>query len=209
MTATLENIHKKFERECLLLNHVFDSIAGTGYQARFLQNHLIKEMCVIRLHDAWSKFCRELILSSAGSRPKTSSGIRLTRAPGVNKYNDALTVLQSKYNKNSSWEPIWHNPSRCLDAAKKLQVPNYDVINQGLSLSFDGQHPTAQLTAVRNYFAHRNQNTAQNIVNVARSLFINPTLRAFDLVSAIVLPGTTLFSLWIIRLKTMAQLSIQ
>ena len=209
MAATLEKIYTKFDRECLRLSRVFDSIAGTSHQAGLLQNQLIKEMCIIRLQDSWSRFCRELILSSAGSRPKTSGGVRLPHAPGIYKYSDALTMLQNKYNKRDPWEPIWHNPFRCLDAASKLQVPNYPAIHGGLSLSFNGQHPIAQLTAVRNYFAHRNQNTAQDVVNVARDLLISPPPRASDLVSTIVLPGTTLFSLWATRLKTMGQLSIQ
>jgi hypothetical protein len=120
-----------------------------------------------------------------------------------------MPILQRKYNKSGHWEPAWHNPTRCLDAAIKLVIPNYSTINQGLSLSFNGPAPTTQLTIVRNYFAHRNRDTSQGIANVAQGLFISPAPRAFELVSEIVQSGTTLFSLWIIRLKQMARLAIQ
>lgn len=208
MAAMLENIYQKFNRECLWLNWVFNSDTATGGQADFFRNQITKEMCVIRLHDAWSRFCRELILSSAGSKAKIGGGIRLPRSPGVNKYSDVIPVLLSTYKKRSK-EPAWHSPSECLDAAARLKISNYPTVQTGLQLSFNGPAPIAQLTAVRNYIAHRNRNTAQGIAKVAQGLFISPVPRAFELASAIIPSGITLFSLWIIRLGTMAQLSIQ
>ncbi len=210
MAAMLENIYQKFNHECLWLNWVFNSDTATAGQADFFRNQITKEMCVIRLHDAWSRFCRELILSSAGSRAKTGNGIRLPRSPGVNKYSDVIPVLLSTYiPPRRRPEPAWHNPTECLDAARRLKISNYSTVQTGLQLSFNGPAPTAQLTSIRNYIAHRNRNTAQGIAKVARDLFISPVPRAFELASAIVPSGITLFSLWIIRLGTMAQLSIQ
>ena len=208
MASELKSIYKKFDRECSLLNYIFNSTVKTNQQSDFYQNQYAREMCVVRLHDTWSRFCRELILSSAGSKPKTSNGIRLPRSPGVSKYGDVLSLVQSIYKRPNWWEPAWHNPAKCLDVATKLRIPNYSTILQGLSLSFGGPDPSEQLTVVRNYFAHRNFSTSQAIENLAQSLFISPTPRAFELVATLQ-SGVTLFSLWTIRLKTMAQLSIQ
>src|SRR4051812_34656847 len=41
------------------------------------------EMAVVRLHDAWSRFSRELIVLSAGAKPSTAAGVKLPLAPGV------------------------------------------------------------------------------------------------------------------------------
>ena len=208
MAVTLESTYRKFARECSLLCSAFDSAVSTNHQPECRKNQFIREMSVIRLHDAWNRFCRELILSSASRKPITASGTRLSRAPGVNSYKDVVSVLLSTYKRRKT-EPAWHNPVECLDAADRLKVLNYAAISDGLSLSFSGPAPTTQLTALRNYFAHRNQVTSQSIANVAQGLLITPVPRAYELVSKIVAPGTTLFSLWVIRLKTMAELSIQ
>ena len=192
MTITLESTYRKFARECSLLCSAFDSAVNTNCQSECRGNQFIREMSVIRLHDAWNRFCRELILSSASRKPITASGTRLSRAPGVNSYKDAVTVLLSTYTRRKT-EPAWHNPNECLDAANRLKVPNYTAISNGLSLSFSGPAPTVQLTAIRNYLAHRNQGTSQGMVNVAQGLLISPVPRAFELVSEIVAPGTTLF----------------
>lgn len=208
MAAMLESVYEKFSRECLLLNFVFNSDADTGHPAGFFRNQITKEMCIIRLQDAWGRFCRELILSSAGSRAKTSSGIRLPRSPGVNRYGDVIPALLSTYKRRRS-EPAWHSPGECLDAAERLKISNYDTVQNGLQSSFDGLAPTAQLRYVRNYIAYRNSDTARDIAVVAQDLFISPVPRAFELASAMVSSGVTLFALWVVRLRVMAQLSIQ
>lgn len=208
MAAMLESIYERFSRECLLLDRVFNSDAATGHPAGFHRNQIAKEMCVIRLQDAWSRFCRELILSSAGSRAKTSNGIRLPRSPGVNRYGDVIPVLLRAY-PNRNREPAWHSPVECVDAARRLKISNYSTVRNGLQLSFNGLAPTVQLTYVRNYIAHRNRGTAQGIAVVAQDLFISPVPRAFELASVVVQSGITLFALWVIRLRIMAQLSIQ
>lgn len=209
MGEELQRIYKKFSKECSLLSSLFETtiVQSTVNNSSRIRDSFIREMCVIRLHDSWSRFCRELVLRSAGSRPRTVSGSRLNRSQGVKRYRDVIPVLISTYPRRRT-EPAWHNPTECLDAARRLGVSNYSSISQGLSLSFNGSAPTTQLTAVRNYFAHRNLTTAAAMNSVAQGLFISPVPQPYDLV-AVTQSGTTLFALWVLRLKQMAQLSVQ
>ena len=207
MAIKLEKLYRKFARECSLLEYAFGFTTTASVPADSVRNQLIREMCVIRLHDTWHRFCRELILLSAGGKPITANGVRLSRSPGVNSYQDVVPALLNTYKKRRT-EPAWHSPGECIDAARRLNIPNYDAVEQGLSLYFDSLAPTTQLTALRNYFAHRNRNTSQRVIDIARGLFINPIPPAFELVATLQ-SGITLFALWVIRLKTMARLSIQ
>ena len=210
MSTELLDIYKKFARDCSLLTETFDSTLRTNNECHLqrIRNQFIRELCVVRLHDAWNRFCRQLIVLSAGARPRTANGVRITRAPRVRKYEEVIKILISTYHRKTT-EPAWHNPTECLDAARRLRVSNYLSINQGLSLSFSGPAPTTQLTAIRNYFAHRNSSTSRRVKTMAQSMFFAGVPIASDIVASIVQSGTTLFSLWVIRLKQMAHLSIQ
>ena len=208
MPIQLDSVYKRFERECSFLDYVFNSVANAVNQPNSPLIQYTREMCVIRLHDAWNRFCRELVLSSAGRISVTAKGSRLSRAPGVGRYTDVIPVLLSTYKKRRT-EPAWHNPTECLDAASRLKITNYSAVSQGLSLSFNGPAPTAQMTAIRNYFAHRNPTTSNGVADVSRGLSIIPVPPAYELIAYVVQSGVSLYSLWVIRLKTMGQLAIQ
>ena len=211
MAANLNRVYRRFVKESSLLEVLIASTASKVpvNDVQGQRTKLINQMCVIRLHDAWHRFCRELILSSAGGKTVTSSGVRLALSPKVNNSSEVLPFLQRHYRRPIWWEPTWHDPTKCLDAAFKLDVSNYANVFAGLSLSFNGSNPAAQLTIVRNYFAHRNQSTYHTIITTARSLSLVPVPPPYEIVTSIVPPGVPLFSQWTARLSIMAQLAIK
>src|SRR5689334_23093201 len=65
------------------------------------------EMAVIRLHDAWARCCRDLVIVSACGNTTTLGGSALARSPLVNgKVGSVVPALLSTY-KNRRTEPKW------------------------------------------------------------------------------------------------------
>ena len=178
-----------------------------SFQGKASDQQMVREMCVIRLQDSWARFCRELVLLSCWAEPVTAQGKRVTRVPNIRRAHDVIPTLISTYRRRRT-EPSWHIPNDCIEAAGRLQIANYSTVKSGLGLSFS-HSPTYQLRCLRNHFAHRNEVTAKLVRQLAIDLGIPTATVANLLPVSIVQPGTSLFSLWILRLRTMAQLAIQ
>ena len=166
---------------------------------------LSREMCVMRLHDAWARFCRELIVISAYAKPITTQAQQVQRAPQIKKRNDVIPKLMSTYKKRR-FEPKWYDAAECLDAAKRLKISNFAAIMSGLGLS---PSPVEDLTYVRNFFAHRSYENAQRVIGVATKLNVSTALRPDFIVVETVPPGVSIFRKWVNQLHTMALYSIQ
>lgn len=211
MPASLVAIYQRFSKETVLLTQTLESSVASSLNTPFgIQQHFAAEMCVIRLNDAWSRFCRELVVTSAYAKPLTAQGSRVPRAPGVKRRDQVIPKLLATYPRRSQ-EPDWYIPDRCLDAAKRLNVSNYPAISSGIGASFPGSSPSPndQVRLVRNFFAHRHQESAGKALEIARSLNIPGVTHPRYLVVATVPPGISVFELWVIRLRMMAYLSIQ
>ena len=174
---------------------------------RLRPEQLTCEMCVIRLHDAWARFCRELVVLSAYAQPLTAQGHRVPRTGGIKSRRDVIPALIATYPRRKT-EPPWHFPRECIDAARRLSVSNNSTIASGLGLSFP-QSPTNQLTQMRNFLAHRNTDTAQDVAQVAINLGMPNIGHPHLLVASVMPPGVPLFVLWAERLGLMAWLAIQ
>lgn len=209
MRASLVELYRHFAKETALLTQIIDStqsLATAGYPENGYEQ-FIREMCMIRLHDAWARFCRELVVLSAYAQPLTADGRRVTRAPGIQNRRQVIPALLATYRRRTA-EPPWHIPSDCLDAAKRLNISNYSTINNGLGLSFP-QSPTDQVNRVRNFFAHRNIDTVRGVVQVARNLGLPRVTHPHLLVVSRIQPGVSVFALWVSRLRVMAQLAVR
>ncbi len=165
------------------------------------------EACVIRLHDAWARFCRELVVVSAYRQPLTAQGVSVTRVVGLSRRRDVIPALLSTYKKKRN-EPAWAIPTFCIDAAQRLGVSNYGEINSGIGLSISPS-PTDQLRHVRNFVAHRSEETAQNVRQVARDLRLPIEPQAYAVASFSVKPNFTENENWAMQLRMMAGLAIQ
>ncbi len=166
-----------------------------------------REMCVIRLQDAWARFCRNLIISSAGFRPVTLSGVVVPLAPGIKHVSDVIPTLLSTYPKPkpSGWEPRWHIVNQSIDAANRLRIYNYADVSSGLGST---PSPIEDINFIRNYLAHRQYKTALNLVNIKKSLRISINSKIDDIINYTIFPGISLFVKWINELRNIALISI-
>lgn len=162
------------------------------------------EMSVVRLHDAWARFSRQLIIMSAACEPYTYSGIKLGRAPGIRNTTDVIPKLLSTYQK-AKYEPKWYDAVGCIDAANRLKIQNLHTI----SSSFGSvSSPSEELRRVRNYFVHRGKNTAA-LVRKHPSLAHISCLKLESIVGDRVYPGISRMEYWVNGLRLIAMAAIQ
>lgn len=212
MPASLGAIYQRFGKETAMLTQTLEaSIAPSIHTPLTIQQHSVVELCVIRLHDAWSRFCRELVVTSAYAKPLTAQGYRIPRAPGVKRRDQVIPKLLATYPKRNKEPTTWYVPGDCLDIAKRIEVSNYSAIASGIGISFPDMSPSPndQVRLVRNFFAHRHQESADKALEIARNLHIPGITHPRSLVIATVPPGISVFRLWVNRLRLMAYLSIQ
>lgn len=168
------------------------------YSFRFCQ-----EMSIIRLHDAWGRFCRELIVLSAGGKPFTSNGVRLPRAPGIKRTTDVIPTLISTY-RNRTYEPRWAVASECIDAAKRLKVANELDIAGAVGANTS---PIDEIRLVRNFLAHRNRQSAE-LIRRQHWYRLGTKLDVGNLAARKTTGGLTLMEIWILRLRLVGAAAI-
>lgn len=162
------------------------------------------EMTVIRLLDAWARFCRELVIISAGCNPLTVRGTQLARAPGIKRRTEVIPTLMSTYSRRR-YEPNWAQATECVDAAQRLRIRNFSTVSGAIGAVGS---PVDDLRRVRNFFAHRGKGTVDQ---VQLCTFYVPSLN-FDLeslVGQIVHPGTTRMESWIVNMRALGEAAIQ
>ena len=135
----------------------------------------------------WSNFCRSFYLSCCFNA-KTSGGHSVViSGPVINSHLDAIqfavSVTGRSRRRSGPWsrrdEPAWHVPRIFLTVLTRLGMSNWTTVQAALSYpmgAFD------DLRAVRNFFAHRNEETVAEVVQVARNHALSPNLRPTDLV---------------------------
>src|SRR3546814_18217376 len=75
---------------------------GLAAKLRQPPNQLTCEMCVLRLHDAWARFCRELVIASAIGHTFTLGGTVLKAAPGISSRASVIPALLATYRKRQT-----------------------------------------------------------------------------------------------------------
>lgn len=165
-----------------------------------------REMCVIRLHDAWARFCRQLIIISAGGTPQTMGGSILLLAPGISKPSEVIPKLLSTRPRRKNFERRWHDPASCIDAAKRLGIQNLAEVSAGIGAS---PSPLEDIRKMRNFLAHRGLETASDVRQVAQRLGFRATAKVEQIVSNRVSPGPTVFEMWVAQLQAMAWAAVQ
>ena len=167
------------------------------------QTQLGCEMTVIRMHDAWARFCRELIILSALGDVVTASGQTLSRSlPLIVSHASVIPVLLKIANR--PWEPKWASSAECIRAAKQLQIQNLSNVSAALGAA---NSPADSLRKVRNYYAHRNQGTSDTALQT-RSFQTSNHPDVFQL-NGYISGGITVFDSWSQGLKAVAVAAIQ
>jgi hypothetical protein len=144
--------------------------------------------------NTWANFSRSYYLSMViGAVRENGKRIKLGNQPA--SINDAIGIAVKKWNKRAAptnrglWkrrdEPSWHKPNILITLAGIIQADNLAEIECAFSTQsrvFD------DLPVFRNFFAHRNQSTAEATSRIAPTLGIPPNRipeeilksRAFD-----------------------------
>jgi hypothetical protein len=81
---------------------------------RARQKQLAAEMAVIRMYDAWARYCRELVILSASGNTVTLNGVIIPAV--VKRRSDVIPALLATY-KESRYEPKWARATDCIEAA--------------------------------------------------------------------------------------------
>lgn len=196
--SPFDNALRKFRAETIWLGTEFLNAASI---ARTRQTQLACEMSVIRLHDSWARFCRELVITSALGGFVTFGGTRLPRSitPIVNR-RSAITTLLAR--KRWRYEPKWATSALAIDAALALSVSNLTTISAAISAV---NSPANELRLIRNYFAHRGEDTSSQALTTGR---FGTSPSVFDL-SQYIAGGNTVFEDWIQRFEAIAVAAMQ
>lgn len=142
---------------------------------RTRREQLAAEMAVIRMHDAWARYCRELVILSATGNTATLNGVIVPEV--IRRRSDVVPILLATY-KKQKYEPRWEKATECIDAASRLKVSNLTTLTAALGAA---NSPAEEIRLVRNFYAHRKRGAA------ARALecngFKGPRPVVFDLAS--------------------------
>jgi len=161
---------------------------------------LICEMAIVRLHDAWARFCRELIVTSAFGRTQTLSGLSLGPSnPSIRRKGGVIPLLISTYSGRVQYEPKWGQATASIDAAQRLAVQNLPTVSAALGAS---NSPAEEIRWVRNYYAHRKRGSAiKATTSVPFTHPLHPNV--FEL-ARFTSGGITIIESWVSNLLTVA-----
>jgi hypothetical protein len=160
--------HKPLGRLNGELHWLQDEFLTTSAASNQRQHQLACEMTVLRLHDAWARFCRELIVLSAFGRTVTLSGVPVPPChSSIKRCHSVIPRLFATPGPRYRYEPRWADATECIRAATRLGVANVATISSALAAS---NSPAEDIRKVRNFYAHRMKRTVQDAT--ATGLFL-------------------------------------
>jgi hypothetical protein len=167
----------------------------------------------IEAYNLWWNFQREYYLACSFMSPRRVSGGKVENlTPGVSDEMSALAAALVANGRpipapgvpiNPRLEPDWSQKSTLMAAA--TQFSNIGAIASGLSIA---STMFAELPSVRIFCAHRNENTARKVRNIARNEYgLSALAHPLDLVNDIHRHRTQSLLLdWIWDIETMSEL---
>lgn len=160
MTSAFDEPIRRLRLESAWLQHEFLQAVKNG---RHRRTQLTAEMVVIRLHDAWARFCRELIILSAFGRTRTLSGVPLAPcSAAITSRSLVVPTLFSTYKKKKiRFEPRWADATECINAGQRLLIRNLSTVAGALGAI---NSPAEDIRRVRNFYAHREKETARDAI---------------------------------------------
>ena len=200
--------YQGFRKEaCKLLDEFLYSCPRGARTCNLIEHH-VQSDCVVRLYDAWARFNRRLIFDSACARPMTANGTRLRSVPGVNSRNDVIPALRSAKGGRLPlwWEPKWGRSMECLGAARLLKIQNIGTVAAAIGAS---NSPAEKLRVTRNYFAHRNMETAQAVQQLMNQAGTLGLRHPREFVSSYVSGGVSVYESWVLDLLDIAEAAVQ
>lgn len=133
----------------------------------------------------WSNFARSFYLSCMHGAKRISGGRVAVAGVAVNSNSDALNFSRLQFPYRRKNEPIWHEPKTLVKLFQAAGASNLTQVQAALSVS---PKVFKELPAIRNFFAHRCEETAKNAASLARRLGVGVGLRPCEIMCA-QLPG--------------------
>lgn len=165
-----------------------------------------REQVLVAAQDSWSRFARELVITSALGNVVNIHGHPVVRSSIVISRSDCLRVLAADVKfkgRKPVKEPKWFDVQELLYAAQLLGLKNYASI----SLATTGIDTFARIRIARNYYAHRTDFTAKELrrmlVDDFGVSYSKPFLKA--LVEPRMPNGDGLIGSWFDELETVAR----
>lgn len=205
-----------FQVECgEILESFSRPVRGDRHHFGVGSHRVAREGCVIALHDAWNRFCKNLVLRSSYYQFETRSGQVLQPAVG-RKQSEALQFLGANLSAisfKSFGEPTWFIPAATIDAASVLSVPNRSTIAASIGVSSlhstvspsmgvqANSSPPREVQSVRNYIAHRGKSAASKM---APLMLAHGACNVLQLLDSPVSGGIRLFESWVFDMLDMA-----
>jgi hypothetical protein len=160
----------------------------------------------------WTSFARAYYLSCVlGARVRAGQRVTLQQQ-GIVTVGDAITFsvrrLMRRSRGTGPWkrrdEPTWHDPRTLLKLFRFLGASNLNDLQRAFgyqTLVF------AHLPTVRNFFAHRNEETAGKTIQIARGYGLSPRLRPSELLCTRPQGKTqNILSEWLLDLRNVIEL---
>jgi len=161
------------------------------------------ECCTLRLHDSWARYCRSVVFASAADEPSALDGSIIARAPGIASRDDVWPHLAARLraaNRPCRYEPRWGDATQCANAVDMLGLSNSARLKAALQYQ---NSPVETLRLLRNFYAHRCDDTGHKLPVVRRELRLAPNVDPGRI------PGTpygnsVVLRVWIAQLRIMA-----
>jgi len=149
MPRSLSQISQKFVQTCEKRRSVISATIADTSAGRLQRNSILK-YSVISILDAWSYYCRSLVIHSSVGSIATAGGRQL---PAGIFRSTTEAILASRRDRNGKVrdEPHWHDASTAIAFARKFAVPNFAEIANALG---DTNSPAEQIRLLRNFCAH-------------------------------------------------------
>lgn len=169
------------------------------------QAKLSAEMAVVRLYDAWSRYCRELIVISALGGATTLGGVYLKRSTKASNRKQVIHAATTTTSGRQRWVK-WGVATECINVGNRLGIANINTVAAALGAT---NTASEELRTVRNFFAHRSKGTREMAMNTNRfPVGRRPHVWELAIGGSPTL-GLTTFEIWVDNLEATAEAAAQ
>jgi hypothetical protein len=139
-----------------------------------------EEGCLFALWDSWTRYLRSLVVVSASASFLSLGGTTHSNPTPRSESQLLLDLNANKRGRNFGIindEPKWNDPTKLADIANYLGIPNQTQILSAVtatSLSLGPiviTSPLEEMRIARNYAAHKNPKTQQDLAAFSRVTF--------------------------------------
>lgn len=204
----MKKLYRNFLSETARIEHCYNYCVSQYDLLNCSFQQLPLEGLVIRIHDTWVRFCKELLFVSTLKRPIGLSGAQIPCVSGLSCHSDIIDKLKLSYSRGKPpwWEPRWGNASEFLNAARTIGVTNFLNLSAGIG---HPDSPIENLRIVRNYIAHRGRKTSKAYDEITTTYGFSQRCDIFFFLTQPVPPGISVFVDWVRTMQLMAEISMQ